>query len=414
MTKDHGPAAISASDDRFNQHVFAVTYVLLLLAAPVTYIGILQAAICNRLGAGAFLSNLPASGFLLGAAVPLIIAWTVPSRQDKAMATGAYLASAVSIALVAVTLGFEAPRSVILSAILLQGLAQGVSANIALVYTYQCLGRGTSEVGRARAVRLGLTLGPIAAVVGSLATQVAISQRFSSLTFPRDFALIYSLAIPCVAGAAWNTHRYRLPAVAAIPRSTLSEFAKQIASGIQSEHIRLCAAFALWNCVTSTIPNLALYFKTALGHDPRDFSGLMLALRFGCKCAAGLLLGSLAIRRGFRPAAALTVALAGFAVSWAWTVPGLWYLGCFGLMGAGELGGAYFPNVMISISPQPSTTRHLSLLTLMTVVGSIATAAHGALADRFGFPASFLFGIMAAALSLVLLFTSSSKQSQAG
>ncbi len=120
MTKDHGSVAISASDDRFNQHVFALTYVLLLLAAPVTYIGILQAAICDGLGAGAFLSNLPAAGFLLGAAVPLIVSWLAPNRQDKTLAAGAYTASATSIALVAVTLAFEAPRSVILGAILLQ------------------------------------------------------------------------------------------------------------------------------------------------------------------------------------------------------------------------------------------------------------------------------------------------------
>ena len=46
--------------------------------------------------------------------------------------------------------------------------------------------------------------------------------------------------------------------------------------------------------------NLSLYTKEALGRDPKDFSGLIMALRFGFKCIAGYVLGVIAHRWGIR------------------------------------------------------------------------------------------------------------------
>src|SRR5205823_14122775 len=88
---------------------------------------------------------------------------------------------------------------------------------------------------------------------------------------------------------------------------------------------------------------------------------------------------------------------------WAWVFPGYLYFLAFGLMGAGELGGGYFPNYVVAISPASKSARNLALLRLATPVTSLAPALHGRLADLYGFSASFAFGGLTALASLWLV-----------
>ena len=71
------------------------------------------------------------------------------------------------------------------------------------------------------------------------------------------------------------------------------------------------------------------------------------------------------MRKGIRAPLVTTVLLLAAAIVWGWSVPGYAYLLAFRLMGAGELGGAYFPNYAVSISSASSGVRNLSLLTLV-------------------------------------------------
>src|SRR5260370_6369951 len=64
-------------------------------------------------------------------------------------------------------------------------------------------------------------------------------------------------------------------------------------------------AYLFWNSSISGLGNLSLYAREALGRDPKDFSGVMMALRFSCKSLGGYALGAIALRRGLR-ASALT------------------------------------------------------------------------------------------------------------
>ena len=84
--------------------------------------------------------------------------------------------------------------------------------------------------------------------------------------------------------------------------------------------------------------------------------------------------------------------------------PGYFYCLAFGILEAGELGGAYFPNYVGSISSAANAVRNLPLLTLVSPINGIGPIAHGALPELYGFPASFLSGLATAALSLVLRF----------
>jgi hypothetical protein len=97
---------------------------------------------------------------------------------------------------------------------------------------------------------------------------------------------------------------------------------------------------------------------------------------------------------------------------WALLVPGYGYLFAFGLLGAGELGGAYFPNYVASLSAVEAGTRNLAILTLATPAASFAPSMHGYLTDRIGFHASFIFGIVTALAAAVLLLSSKGRKEQ--
>ena len=75
--------------------------------------------------------------------------------------------------------------------------------------------------------------------------------------------------------------------------------------------------------------NLSLYTRAAVGRDPKDLSGVILALRFGCKSLGGWALGVIALRSGIRAPLLATVLLLGGAALWAWSVPGYGFLLAF-------------------------------------------------------------------------------------
>jgi hypothetical protein len=109
-----------------------------------------------------------------------------------------------------------------------------------------------------------------------------------------------------------------------------------------------------------------------------------------------------------------TLALPVSAGGWAWLVPGTAYLFCFGLIGAGELGGSYFPSYASSLSATAQSARNLALITLATPASSFSPVLHGALTDRYGFPASFAFGIVTAIIGLFLVLHTRSAARPAG
>ena len=215
-------------------------------------------------------------------------------------------------------------------------------------------------------------------------------------------------------GVALLSRGYQLVRLDDEPRQPLFRF---LANGFREYSasrplLLLWFAYLFWNSSIGGLGNLSLYARQALGRDPKDFSGLMMALRFGCKSLGGYLLGAIAVRRGLRTSALVSVAFVGASVIWGWLVPGYAYLFAFGLMGAGELGGMYIPNCTLALSSLANGTRNLSLLTLATPVSGLAPAIHGALADRFGFSASFAFGLATSILAFLLILRTPKPQAR--
>jgi len=391
--------------DRRNGWIFLGCYVLIFLAAPVLYIGVVQAALFHKLGASATVASLPLTAYQFGQFAPLVFSWLVPHRFERATVVAANAITALLLLLVLLCLILPAPAWLRISLIIAQGLLQGLSGSTSQVFMIQCLGRGTTLEGRARALQKTYSLGPVAAVASSLAAQTILNPGLPALSFPYDFALIYAIAVPCIAGVALLASRFELAPLADEPRRPFWSFlwtgAKDYAAN--RSLALLWIAYLSWYCTIGGMPNFSLYTKEVLGEDPKNFSGVIMALRFGCKALGGVLLGAIAVRAGLRPAAMTAAALAGAGALWAWLIPGYPYLFAFGILGAGELGGIYIPNLALSLSAIAAGPRNLAILTLATPASSFSPAAHGQLTDSYGFPASFAFGALTAGLALLLM-----------
>jgi MFS family permease len=396
------PEGIGHIAERRNIWIFCVYNLLVYLAAPVTYVGVVQAGLCDKLGANATIANLPSSAYLFGALAPIFAAWVFPQRLERAVLVWGNVITAVSMLIVWAALSFPLSNGYRIAAVIGQGLLSGFSANIAYVYLYQCLGRATTPEGRARAMKFAFTFGPIAAVIGSLGAQLILSGSLPGLRYPNDFALLYLIGIPCMSIAAYLTHRFELKPVQNVHRQSFLSYMSESVKSFARDRIFiwLWLGFLLSYFTTSAMPNLALYAKEAVGRDPKELSGLMMALSFGFKSLGGLMLGQMAIRWGMRAPLVSTCVICGVGVVWAWIMPGYLYLLSFGFMGIAELSGAYFPNYLVTVSAPAIGARNLALLNLASPLTSLAPPIYGGLTDLYGFRASFAFGLATALLAV--------------
>ncbi len=396
---------ISPELDRRNGLIFIWTQLLVYLAAPVLYVGVVQAAFCDKLGASATVANLPSSTYALGAVSPIICAWFFPARLEKVIVGRAFAIVAASMLLVCFVVFFPAPNWLRITVVIGQGMIIGILNSITNMFLFKCLARGTTEQGRTWALKYAFGFGPVAAVAGSLAAQLLLSGKIPGVPYPYNFGVLYAVALPCTVLCARLASRFRIVDVAELPRSPFWSYLMESAKAFVLDRRLIVAwlAFFLWFCTYGTMTNLSLYTRVAVGRTPLELAGVVMALRFGVKSVAGFGLGALATRSGPRMAMIAAVILLGTGPIWPFVSSGYGYLFAFGLMGAGELGGVYFVNYVISISTPATTTRNIALLSLVTPASSIAPALHGSLTDHFGFNASFLFGIATAVAALALL-----------
>lgn len=396
---------ITAGMDRKNSRIFAASNMLIYFASPVVYVGIAQAALCDKLGASATVANLPVSAYFFGFFAPVLLAWLIPYRLEKSAVVTANLVTSSSLVLVALSLFLPFEDGFRLVAVIGQGLILGFADSISIVYMYQCLNRGTNLPARAKALKWSFSLGPLFAVAGNLLAQFILSGGIASLPHPTDFAVLYLIASVCTAGVAVLSSQYELISISSIKEPFLQSMRATVRSFLQSRTLALLwLAYLLFFIALNAMTNLSLYSREALGEDPKEFAGYMNALRFGFKAITGFGLGLILARWGIRAPLVTTVLLVATGILWAWTVPGYFYLLAFGLLGGGELGGAYFPNYVVSISSPATSARNLAFLTLVTPISSFAPLIYGALTDSYGFSASFILGVSIALLALWLVF----------
>ena len=145
--------------DRRNGNIFLWANLLVYLGAPVRYIGITQAALCDKLGASAAVANLPTTGYFFACFAPIFVACLVPHRWERGMVVATSWLVAILMAVVTAAMLLPVDNSLRVDIAVGQALLVGLLNSVQQVYLMQCLGRGTTEAGRARALKLAFTFG---------------------------------------------------------------------------------------------------------------------------------------------------------------------------------------------------------------------------------------------------------------
>ena len=188
-----------------NCAIFAACVSLVYLAAPVLYIGFVQAALCEKLGASDTISNLPSTAYMALAVFPVLIAWLVPQvRLLRPAISLSYAITAVMGLLVAVALVLPIPTWLRIAAMVAHGAILGCTNGVVATFNWEVLGRGVSESRRGRAFTLAYGVGPMFAVVGSLGSQIIVKGELFGLRpdwlpqfeYPWNFAMLFGANAP--------------------------------------------------------------------------------------------------------------------------------------------------------------------------------------------------------------------------
>ena len=384
---------LTRGEQTHNLLLFATCTGAIYLAAPVGYVGVTQASLCNELGASSTVANLPATAYFTCTVMPVLLAWLVPQvAKLKATLAICFALNTASLVAVAVALLSPAPNGVKIGMVIAQAAVSGAVMPSAVALLWEAIGRGVSERRRGLALSLAFGGGPVLATIGSLGSQLLLSGSLGPLKlpgigFPWNFAMLFLAAVPVTALGAVLAGRF----IAPLPLKELDRqpFLRGVFGGIWNfvnNRVLLTAAVVTILLYTeNTIPsNLNLYTKQVLGADPDQYAGAQNAWRFGCKAVAGLFLGWLLTKTNPKLGILVTAAIFLSALVWAMFASGLWYLAAFGLYGAGELVGVYAPNYILSASAPTEIRRNMALVTLLMAPAAPAGAVFGWIADYVG------------------------------
>jgi MFS family permease len=459
---------LSWPEQRRNLILFAVCTGTQYLAAPVLYVGITQASLCDRLGADARTANLPGTLFFAMTAIPALIAWASPQvaslRRNLSLC---YAACAAMLAILALVLASNVPDSMKIAAVVLQGGVSGAVMPAAIALLWEAIGRGVEEKRRGLALSLAFGAGPLLAVVGSIAQTSLLGGdlfgiSFKGMEYPRNFILLFGGAAPVMAFASLVAWFFVIPPqkVEAI-REPVSEVLGLI---LGLPMMFLCIAVMQWNSATgeaapgdsgvsgsatvwltiignlsgflaaagfiyhfrsilrqrvlltatlvtilvyagNVIPsNMNLYSSVALGDIPERYAGQQNLLRFSFKVIAGFLLGWILTKTNPRTGVLATASIFLAAQIWAIFVTGPMYLLAFGIHGAGELIGVYAPNYIVSASQSHQLRRNMAFVTMLMVPAAPAGYLYGAIVDHFRRSQWTAFGLSPEALGFRVSF----------
>jgi len=393
---------------RRNQVSFAIIVSLIYLAAPVFYVDVVQATLCDKLGASKAVANLPSSLYMLLTIVPVFFAWLIPyMRLVRRVIVVGYAIGAVMGAIVALVLMSPATAAAKIAVVTIHAAVLGGALGTSGVFGWEILSKGMTEVDRGKIFSITYGFGPGFAVLGSLGTHALLSENIPGLHFPYDCAMLFGLTAPVLLVMALLARRYYVP-IPAQPEHR-QPFVSFVFGGLwdfirQRQFVVLLIAYLLWHASWYVFNNASLNLRDVLGVEPKLYAGWIDALRFGGKMVAGFLLGWLVARRGAKGGAMLTTLMTTTAVLWLLGARGQVYLVTFALFGAGELAGLYYPNYLVSASEPEHVKRNVSLLGLIVALPAAAIPTlHGHIADYWGFHAGFWAALAAGVLAIVLL-----------
>jgi hypothetical protein len=373
---------------------YAVHMSLIYLAAPVVYVGNLDAILLNKLEYSDTIANLPATAFMWTTA-PVLVLFTwyfCYVRMLKPVLVASYAVSAAAGLIVVVGL-LEPQSHWLVAALAIHATLTGWSLGVANLFEWEILARGVAEQRRGLALSLAFGLGPFMAVLSSLGTQLVLDGTLASISrnalgFPRDFLALFAASVFIMAVPAISATRYLVPVPAT---ETLREPLWSGVFGGLGEFLRnrllmvTTLAFLLVVLGHDTVlPSVTLYTKEAIGEEAQKYLGYQFALQFSFKVVAGLLLGWMLVKTHPRAGLTATTVLCLGGLVWALAVSGRWYLVSFGILGAGELYYVYYQNYLISCSPTSMVRRNLAYSNLLALPVTSAPLVFGLISDNYG------------------------------
>jgi len=402
-----------------NVRLYVLKWCVVFLAAPVMYIGFVQVGLCKRLGASDFVANLPSSVYLAMAAFPVIMVWAVPQvRFLKLVMMIGFITSAVMGALTAVVLWLPVPDWLRIVIVIVHAAVVACSSGTAWAFEWELIGRGVSESRRGRMFAIAFSIGPLFAVAGSLAAQLIINNEvfgwtppfWPEIPYPLNYTVMYGMTLPLLLLAGLLVSGYVIP----LPKTELQRqpFIQGVFGGFgqlvcNRFIVMACVAYLLVYSGTLIQNNMVLFTREAVELPEDTFVGYQLAIRFGCKVFAGLILGWLL--KLTNPcmnlyATALLVALGvmGIIIAPLFSA-GLFFLIAFGFNGAGELMGLYYPYYVLCLSPKSQMRRNMAFVMLISAPVGLAPALYGAISDRWGLTTSFWLALALVIAGLVLV-----------
>ena len=414
-----GDVQLDDRSQRRNMIFYVVKWSIIYLAAPVLYVGFVQAGLCKRLGASDFMANLPSSAYLLLAAFPMIMAWAVPQvRYLKLVMTIGYITTGVMGAIAAAVLWLPVPDDVRIAVVIAHAAIVACSSGTAWVFEWELLGRSISKSRRGTLFAITFSVGPLFAVIGSLGSQLIINDEvfgwapsfWQQIPYPLNYTVLYAMTMPLMFLAAWLVHGYVVP----LPSVEVSRqpFIKGVFGGFgQLISYRLiliaCVAYLLIYSGTMIQNNMVLFTREAVGLAEDTFVGYQLAIRFGCKVFAGLMLGWLLKVTNPRMNLYVTALLVTCGVLWLLITPlfgtGLFFLVAFGFNGAGELMGYYYPYYVLCLSPKSQMRRNMAFVMLLSAPVAFAPVLYGAISDTWSLTASFWVALVVMIAGLILV-----------
>ncbi len=442
---------------RWNLILFAVCTGMQYLAAPVLYVGITQASLCDHLGADARTANLPGTLYFAMTAMPALIAWCFPSVSSlKRTLSLCYGITALMLGTLAITLALPVSPQIQLAMVIIQGGVSGAVMPAAIALLWEVIARGSDEARRGFALSLAFGAGPLLAVLGSLGQTMMLGGdlfglHFAGLKSPVGFIVLFAAGAPVMGLTALlaqffiilpveqESQREPLSAVAGLlvglplmfasvtlmQLSGPSKFPMQVlpllgaicATGaaiafiyhfrsILRQRVLLLATLVTVLVYSGNVipSNMNLYSTEALSDLPEKYAGVQNLLRFSFKVVAGVLLGWLLTRTNPRAGMLVTSAIFLTAQVWAIFVTGPWYLVAFGLHGAGELIGVYAPNYLVSASRRNELRRNMAFMTMLMVPAAPAGYLYGAIVDGVKQADWTLWGMNSAMLGFRLSF----------
>ena len=419
---------------------FATFWSVYYLAAPVSYIGLTHANLLKAFGNSDTISNLPSAVYLWLTALPVLAAWMFPHARHlkplalvsvglmvsitAAVALTLSSAGANSIALTfhtlaitfkngfSITFGEQVQLSYGTLIVILHGAVFGAANGILLTAMWDFLRRGVSTSRRGKALGLTFGIGPLLACVGALLQDLMFDGKLFGgwsfgLKFPNNYMTLFAVVSPLLLIAGIAVALFRIPIDASSAKSggtPLSEIAAGLRQFVRNRNVLLAVVIyvIVYSGGNAIFQNVSLHAQSVLGSESNTL-GLQSFLRFGFKAVAGALLGWLLATASPRATLLATTSILLIGMTWALSSTGWWFMLTFGLLGAGELFGAYFPNYVTTASRKSFVRINMAYLNVLTALTGFSSLIFGAIADAYGRIASFYASASLLLFAMILI-----------